>query len=423
MENFKKTKLHKNLKDEHRKHLEMRPMLNLTVILFSCFVLLLTLYLVNPLYGYQIAYYLFITSAVGGAIIFAASYLLRHHKVNKTAQIIDNEHQAQSRLETTWELRKTQHPLKDAQQKDTSDFFKNHKFSYWGMFRILFVSVLLLISCANTSILNDQRQRYIKAIEKQQKEVEKQKKQSEDQKAKKQKKKKKQILDFAEIKLVLPESETRAKPLDELEWSGVGKSSKGLNKVTISVYLNGQYIKDIEPETAPSNKAGNIKVNGYLALDEFNVKPFDLISYHLTAYSDMNGKPQHKIISSPQFIEVRPFREDAFFAAQGGGGQKMLNILIRFLQLQVIINKATFTARIMRQQALNQETQDKYWKFFKTVKKEQIKLQKEVGEFLRSKMARDYPADAINNVEKASDYIEACCLELDKLTPEFKNDK
>ena len=217
----------------------------------------------------------------------------------------------------------------------------------------------------------------------------------------------------------MPEEEIRTKPLDEIEWAGVGKSSRGFKEIYLSIFLNGKFIKNIIPDFIPAAKPGNIKVNGFLALDEFNVKPYDLVSYHLTAYSDMNGEKHHKVISPPQFIEIRPFREDAFLSKgnMGGKGQEMLNVLVRFLQLQVEINKATFRARIMRQQQFDKATQKKFRKFFNAVEKEQKKLHSEVEEFLNSKVAREFPADSINNVEKASDDIDACCMELKKIIP------
>ena len=416
-----KTKLHKNLETEHKKQLEMRPLSLLLFVLCGCLMLLSCLNLINPLYSYKISLVVFIISAVSGVILFFYNYISKHHKIGKTAQLIDTEHGGKNRLETAWELRKSSHPLKQKQQESTSDFYKDHRFSNWRIIRLVLVAFLLLLSGTNAFLLRKQHDRFEKAVANQKKE---EKKKTEKKKEKDKNKKPKDVpKDYAELKLVMPEEETRAKPLDEIEWTGVGKSSCGFKEIYLSIFLNGKFIKNIAPDFIPAAKPGSIKVNGFLALDEFNVKPYDLVSYHLTAYSDMNGEKHHKIISPPQFIEIRPFREDAFLIKGGAGkGQEMLNVLVRFLQLQVEINKATFKARIMRQQKFDKATRTKFYKFFSAVQEEQKKLHSEVEEFLDSKIAREFPADSINNVEKASDDIDACCMELKKIIPGEEND-
>lgn len=414
-----KTKLHKNLETEHKKQLEMRPLSILLFVLCGCLMLLSCLNLLNPLYSYKISLVVFVASAVGGVILFFYNYISKHHKIGKTAQLIDIEHGGKNRLETAWELRESTHPLKHKQQESTSEFYKNRKFSNWGIIRLLLVTVLLLLSGTNAILLRKQHDRFEEAVAKQKKEEKK----KIEKKKKKQQKPKEVSKDYAELKLVMPEEETRAKPLDEIEWAGVGKSSRGFKEIFLSIFINGKFVKNIVPDFIPATKPGSIKVNGFLPLDEFNVKPYDLVSYHLTAYSDMNGEKHHKVISPPQFIEIRPFREDAFLSkADTGKGQEMLNVLVRFLKLQVEINKATFKARIMRQQKFDKATRVKFHKFFSAVQEEQKKLHSEVEEFLNSKIAREFPADSINNVEKASNDIDACCIKLKKIIPGEEND-
>ena len=415
-----KTKLHKNLETEHKKQLEMRPLYFLLIVLSSCLILLLGLRLLSPLYIYKISLWVFVCSATVGTILFFYHYISRHHKIIKTAQLVDAEHGGKNRLETAWELRKSNHPLKHKQQESTTEFYQNRKFSNWGTVRLFLIAVLLLLSGTNAVLLRKQYDRFEKAVVRQKEKEEKNRiKKKKEKEKKKSSPKKKVPEDYAELKLVMPEAETRAKPLDEIEWAGVGKSSRGFKEIYLSIFLNGKFIKDIVPDSPPAPSPGNIKINGFLALDEFNVKPYDLVSYHLTAYSDMNGKKHYKIISPPQFIEIRPFREDAFLSKGNlnGQGQKMLNVLVRFLQLQVEINKATFRARIMRQHQFDKATRKKFCKFFSAVEEEQRKLHSEVEEFLNSKIARDFPADSINNIEKASDDIDACCMELKKIIP------
>lgn len=411
MEKFKKTKLHKKLKDEHTKHLEKLPLVYLLAILLSSFILSSITYLISPLYCYDICFYIFFAGAVSGILVFFITYIVRHRSINRTAQHLDMQHDAKNRLEATLELSNAVHPLKDQHHQSTKDFYSGHKFSNWKILRLVFIIIILLLTGLNSNILKIQQKRYKQEVKK----IEKTKKT----KIKKAVKKTKEKVsnDKAELKLILPESETRAKPLDEIEWSGVGQSTNGFKKLTLSIYINGKFIKDISPEKIPSKKSGSLKVSGFFALDEFDVQAFDLLSYHLTAYSQINDNPSQKIISSPHFIEVRPFREDAFFMKAGGAngkGQDMLAILIRFLRLQIVLNKATFTARIMRQQA-NIQNLKKYNKFLKAVKKEQAALNAEVLAFLNSKIARRFPAESINNIEKACKNLNDTCYELENL--------
>jgi hypothetical protein len=413
MEKFKKTQLHKKLKDEHTKYLEKRPLVYLVVVLLSSFVLSSITYLISPLYCYNICFYIFVAGAVSGTLVFLITYIVKHRSINKTAQHLDMEHDAKSRLETTLELSNAVHPLKEQHHQNTKEFYYGHKFSNWKILRLIFIVIILLLSGANANILKTQQKRYKQAVKKAKKEKKPEKKKAAE------KPKKKVSNDKAELKLILPESEIRAKPLDEIEWGGVGQSTKGFQKLTLSIYINGKFVKDIAPGKIPSPKADSIKVSGFFALDEFDVQPFDLLSYHLTAYAQVNDNPSQKIISSPHFIEIRPFREDAFFMKSldgdgDGKGQDMLAILIRFLRLQIVLNKATFTARIMRQQA-NKQNLEKYNKFLKAVKKEQEALNTEVLAFLNSKIVRKFPAEAVNNVEKACKNLNDTCHELENL--------
>lgn len=415
MEKFSKTKLHRKLRAEHRKHHEERPLLYLGAVLLICLILSLITYHVKPLYSYEICYYIFVVGAVSGTLVFLVSYFARRRSLNKTAQSVDQEHGAKSRLEAAVELDKAGHPLQTLQRQDTEEFYSGHSFSYWNTARLILVTVLLLLSGVNFKILEDQQQRYQEAAQKA-----KEKKPEKKETPKKPKPKDPQ--DKAELKLIMPEAEIRAKPLDEIEWAGVGRSTRGFRQLVLSIYVNGKFVKDILPEETPSRKAGNIKTGGFFALDEFDVQPFDLVSYHLTGYSQINADQNRRIISSPQFIEVRPFREDAFFGKDGGGNgenERMLNILLRFLRLQIVLNKATFTARIMREQG-NREELEKYAKFLQTVKKEQVSLNEEVEAFLNSQEARKFPAEAIDNVEKAAREINAACGELENLTRGYK---
>ena len=69
----------------------------------------------------------------------------------------------------------------------------------------------------------------------------------------------KNIPDFADLQLEVPESEIRAKPLDELEWGGAGVSSRGFRSIVLAVYVNGVRKNTLPPDSAPDRK-GEIRM-------------------------------------------------------------------------------------------------------------------------------------------------------------------
>ena len=416
MEKFTQTNLHRQLRQEHRKQRELRPLLYLLAVLASCLGLSFISYLITPLYCYDICFYLLVVGNIAGGVIFLFSYLSRDKDIRKTAQRLDDEHAAKNRLESALELVDTEHALKMDQHRNTTEFYSEHKFSHWWVLRLTVVAIMLLLLWFDSRVLQAQQQRYQQELKQQTLKQQAQKMAEKSNKTNSSKKSspKPPKNDKAELKLILPEAETQAKPLDEIEWQGVGKSTHGFKKLLLSVYVNGEFVKNIEPNSPVVDKQGNLKTAGFIVLDEFEVKPFDLVSYHLTGYTQINDDNSKKIISLPQFIEIRPFREDAFIAKAGDGdgkGQAMLNVLVHFLRLQTILNKATFTARIMRQQD-NKAVLKEFKKLFAALKVEQHKLNNEVEAFLNSEHARKFPAEAINNIEKAQKSLNATWQQL-----------
>ncbi len=406
MKKFKETKLHHKLCSEHRKRQGKGPFSYLFITLLATLLLSLASYFVAPLYCYKLCFYIFIAGNIIGGLLFLLTYIRGRENMQLTARRLDAEHNAKNRLESALELVNTKHLLKELQHQDTTLFYAEHKFSHWPMVRLMIIAILLLLLGLNMKILKAQQKRY-QAETARLGRVAKEGKQAQTVAAQPPK-----HHDSAKLKLVMPQAEMRAKPLDEIEWAGVGHSTRGFQKLALAVYLNGKFVKNISAANSPSKQAGNIKIDGFIDLAELNVQPFDLVSYHLTGITRINAHPKQQIISDPQFIEIRPFREDAELAkGENGSGQKKLNLIIHFLRLQLVLNKATFSARIMRQQ--NDTTQRrKYHNFIRAIQQEQKSLNNEVETFLKSKNAREFPADAINNLEQAQQSLRAAYREL-----------
>ena len=176
MKKFKHTQLHKNLKTEHRKRLEKRPLGYLLTILLISFLLCSLTASIPPLYCYNICFYIFIIGAVAGIIVFLAIYIAGYQSINKTAQDLDMEHDAKNRLETTLELSNAVHPLKEHHHQNTKEFYSGHKFSSWGILRLVLGVIILLLSWTNINILKARHESYEQAVKEQKKEKKPEKK-------------------------------------------------------------------------------------------------------------------------------------------------------------------------------------------------------------------------------------------------------
>lgn len=225
--------------------------------------------------------------------------------------------------------------------------------------------------------------------------------------------------DFAELALSLPEPELRAKPLDELEWEGVGLSSRGFRSLALVVYVNGVRKKEIAPDEQPKQK-GDIRFNGFLALEDFDVKPFDLVSYHLSGIAATRAG-ERRILSSPQFVEVRPFREDVLtpdmFPGNFEEAERMMDVFNRLsllLQTQIELNKALFSARILKDRN-TAEAKKELQKLYPQLCADQQSLSDELEKFLALDEVRLIPADAVN-------HLESSLLAMKKALAELKGD-
>lgn len=228
----------------------------------------------------------------------------------------------------------------------------------------------------------------------------------------------KNIPDFADLQLEVPESEIRAKPLDELEWGGAGVSSRGFRSIALAVYVNGVRKNALPPDSAPDRK-GEIRFNGYLALEEFDVKPFDLVSYHLEGIA-RTAEGERTVLSPPQFIEVRPFREDVLTPDRlpGGAdaasrGMEVYSRLSLLLETQIELNKALFSARILKSRKTAEA--EKQWKsLYARLCADQKALADELDNLLAREESRRLPADAVNHLELSLAAMRKALAELNR---------
>ena len=203
------------------------------------------------------------------------------------------------------------------------------------------------------------------------------------------------------INLVWPRTDLRAKPLDELEWEGAGLSARGFRSIVLEVAVNGKKRKEFAPDSLPEQK-GTIRFQGFLALEELDVEPFELVSCHLAGQA-VTANGTRPVLSTPCFIEVRPFREDVLTPDQipdFANKRKMFEAhasITLILENQLELNKLLFTAKILLARGSMKEHENAY----SELRSGQISLAKELDVLLGDPESRFMPADAVNHLESA----------------------
>jgi hypothetical protein len=306
---------------------------------------------------------------IAGFLLSLAAYIIIRaksgEKLTDTAKGLDSFFGAKNRLESAAEMQSISNPLKEKQLSDTENFYRRKEIGspFPAIFFLLAVNFIFI--ALNSYILFTQYEISASAGAREKLTAKKKEMQKEIPPSP----------DFAELSITYPESDIRAKPMDEISWTADGVSSKPLTELYLSVFLNGSLktnIKidkesakaqngarnfqaaDAKPDAAAKH-GGNknqtshkIAIEGEICLDSLNVVPFDVVSYHLVGTADLNGR-RATVSSAPQFVEIRPFREDALILNLAGMPSEMrdkieelLSILNQSLRSQILLNKAVF---------------------------------------------------------------------------------
>ncbi|MDD3153715.1 MAG: hypothetical protein PHS41_02520 [Victivallaceae bacterium] len=226
----------------------------------------------------------------------------------------------------------------------------------------------------------------------------------------------KKIVPFdAQLILSKPEQELRAKPLDEIDWEGAGHSTGGFKNLRLVVSVNSEFCRDFAPEQREGGKSAaekELHFSGFLPLDELKVKPFDLVSIHLaaTTLEEQSGAAAPRtveVLSLPQFIEIRPFREDALLkkaramsSEVAGQQQILLDVYARIhliLETQIELNKLLFRMMILTTRKSSAEAEA----IHTTLLRDQRQLAGDLNTLLSENRNRTIPADSINHLELA----------------------
>lgn len=348
---------------------------------------------------------------VFSVIIFAAVFFLRRGTKKKTAAKVDKEMSASNRLECAAELEKIQHPLKSAQLENCREFFRENTVPL-KLFRVVLPLAVLIIFVGILASVPVYRVTPADAEGKN-------KPADKAENVKRQKDEKKKTEEAQEINFTAPESEMRAKPMDEIAFEGEALSGAGFSEITLKISVNAVLKKTVRIEGENFSKPGKVEFSGEFYLDELEVNPFDLVTYHLEAYSANDKDRKNPVISLPQFIEVRPFREDAFLA--GGGNlekQKgILEMLVKFLNNQIVINKSSYLAKASTGRVETKVLAEE----LKGVTAEQEALYEEISKFIKDIKPEEIPAESFYSIKQAAENMKLAKDELEKISSILKS--
>lgn len=360
----------------------------------------------------QAATALLSTAAAAG--LAAVLYLRRRRRTAETAAELDAEAGAKNQLEAAWELKNSDHILRDELQKAAEETYRAFRFSRRPAGLKLVLAGLAVTLAGNLLIPAAGYAAARRAAAETAAPVSEATPQRTPQGGTEEPPRAESAApaEYAELLLTHPEAEIRAKALDEIEWEGSGRSGAGFSAIVLTVFVNGEKRAELKPEKLPK-QAGEIRFGGYLPLEELDVQPFDLVSYHLTGIAVVGGK-RTELLSTPQFIEVRPFREETqLLDLPGGAGGDTFQLLNLFLGIQIDLNKALFRAEILRRQRT--AGADEFRDALRDLEKEQRELAADLEKYLNSEEARKIPADAVNHLEKSFDNMKKTSAALKEL--------
>lgn len=333
----------------------------------------------------------------GGFAGFVLRSAARYEKQRATARKFDQLSGSFNRFETYLELKNSGHPLEHEHAASSRLFFRTFRLPFRTFSVAVSLAAALLFTGLDLALMaragrlhklrTEYKEEQAQAEEKQKAEEEKQKELA---------------AETARLIITAPEeSELRAKPLDELDWEGTGESPHGFTAIALSVYVNAEFHSNVPPEELPGQN-GRIRFGSFLALEDFGVKPFDLVSYHLTGEALVGGE-KRTILSEPGFIEVRPFREDVFTGDSGelsAEGLQAIDILNAFLNRQLALNKALFALKIHQANPDEKNPVDPV-KVHAGVTARQQELAGDLDHYLQNPETRRMPADIVNHLELA----------------------
>lgn len=373
-----------------------------------------------------------------------AGALLFYFTARATVRNTDSRCNGKNRLEAAFELQQSNHPLEDLQRQQTEEFYRQARPFPKSPAWIMLCGTLLLAFCVNgvvfSFLLGSSAALYrCAAVE----EASREKSAGEGEDAARNPEKSpsgnKQNPaaareEFAKLVLTAPEAETRATPMDEISWEGQARGPAEFTKLQLHLYVNAREKKTLEvtageaiaPAAGESAEAAADhvwKIGGKLSIEELEVYPYDLVSYHLSGETVLNGKPA-RVLSTPHFIEIRPFREETLSAdleelraAAGGDGQfdrmvALIGGIHQAMKMQLALNKALFVVRTSGLDVTHPEVR----KQLELLSADQKKLRQDIDDLAyQAQQEEGLPESLLENLRQSARELEAAYLELERM--------
>ncbi|MEO7934532.1 MAG: hypothetical protein ABIT76_15390 [Chthoniobacterales bacterium] len=256
---------------------------------------------------------------VGLTVIAAfVVWLVRSHSLARTAQKLDATLNAKNRIETAAALRHDTSPIARVQREETDGFLSHtpvrpHR---WPLFLLAAAIFLLLLGHFVTLVCWTRP--WVRPV------------------VVAPKTPPPAALPKASITWKTPEAETKASPIEEVPLQAVADSATGLRDLVLEMEVNGEPKLKVPVGIPELSKKGSHAIDASIYLDQLEVQPFDIVSYHLRAQRiDPRALPTTN--SPVQFIQVKPFREDIAEIPGGDGnsGQALIAAL-KVAQLRLI---------------------------------------------------------------------------------------
>jgi hypothetical protein len=250
--------------------------------------------------------------------------IFQKREPEKTARELDAKWSSKNRLETASALSTSASPIAEAQRQETEKYLGNQPAAAHRPFPILpILFALAVLLHAFTFVYW--------AVEKRPRPV-----------AAKEPEKAKPAIPLAKIKWQKPESEMKATKIEEVPLAAVAESDSGLDGMTLEISVNGEPKKSVKLGSEPFDKRGSHPVSVSVYLDELGVEPYDVVSYNLRAQRKY-ATPLPATVSPLQFIQIRPFRDDATEQKSGGQGSGDAQALLTKLKIaQLVAMKENF---------------------------------------------------------------------------------
>ncbi|HEY5894855.1 MAG TPA: hypothetical protein VIT91_16665 [Chthoniobacterales bacterium] len=312
-----------------------------------------------------------------------AAFFARRRSLADTARASDISLVSHNRLEAFAQLSGTNHPLASAQQGETSAWLAGQMLPAGRSVEIAIGAGLLAVLILLHLFLAGVWTVHSRAIPKPEiKPVPLSK------------------LPHAELHWKSPKPEIKATKIEDIPLVAEAESTSGLQNITLEIAVNGVPKKSLPLPVAPFDQKGTHPLKTSIYLDELEVEPFDLVSYHLRGERIFTEKLP-ATTSEMQFIQIRPFREDAVELKGDGTPSKCLAILTKLKIAQLRAMKQNF---ILAGAELPKT--DELWKAEnKRVADDQALLTSKVDEAIPVMIEGGMPAEIVNLLMQARPHM------------------